>query len=173
MAASAVILIGMCSCKKVENSPAPSAEESQTEAVQPSNPQEVDEMVASYLDKLSPTDGVAERTKTLTTTPSGLKYRVIKEGTGKQPEAQNEVEVNYEGRTLDGKIFDSSYDRKQSITFPLSQVIPGWTEGLQYMKEGGIYEFYIPYNLAYGDQANPNIPAKSDLLFKVELISVK
>lgn len=111
----------------------------------------------------------------LKTTPSGLKYRIVKEGkeNGKKPAATDEVEVNYEGRFLDGTIFDSSYQRGESINFPLNRVIPGWTEGVQLMKEGDIYEFYIPSDLAYGKQGAPGaIPPDTPLLFKVELIKV-
>lgn len=125
------------------------------------------------LDNLTPEEGV-ERSKALLATPSGLKYRVIKEGTGNSPDATQTVEVNYEGRLLNGHIFDSSYDRGQSISFPLNGVIPGWTEGVQLMKEGGIYEFYIPYNLAYGERgAGQDIPPYADLVFKIQLIKVQ
>lgn len=169
MAAAAVILIGMSSCKKNENNA-----ETQNQPVieNPSDPKEVDEAVAEYLDQLSPVDSTAKRTRTLTTTPTGLKYRVVKEGTGKQPTADDEVEVNYEGRLLSGEVFDSSYKRGEPAKFPLKGVIPGWTEGLQYMKEGAVYEFYIPYDIAYGPQGRGEIPPKADLLFKVELIKV-
>lgn len=107
-------------------------------------------------------------------TASGLQYKVLEEGTGKSPKAEDEVEVNYEGSLIDGRVFDSSYERGESITFPLNRVIPGWTEGVQLMKEGATYEFYIPANLAYG----PNAPRGSiigpnaALIFKVELIKV-
>lgn len=168
MMAAAVILLGMSACKKAENQAL-----QQEEIPQPANAAEMDQVVASLLDKLAPEDSVATRTSEIVTTPSGLKYRVVKEGTGKQPTAQDVVSVNYEGRLLDGTVFDSSYDRGEPAQFPLSGVIPGWTEGLQYMKEGAVYEFYIPYNLAYGDRDNPAIPAKSDLLFKVQLLEVK
>ncbi len=108
------------------------------------------------------------------TTPSGLQYKVQKEGTGKSPGAYDTVEVNYEGRLLDGRVFDSSYENKQPITFRLSRVIKGWTEGLQLMKEGAIYYFIIPPELAYGDSsAGPLITPNSTLWFKVELIDVK
>ena len=106
------------------------------------------------------------------TTSSGLQYKVIKEGTGKSPGAQSMVEVHYKGTLIDGTEFDSSYKRNQTAKFPLDQVIPGWTEGVQLMKEGATYEFYIPSNLAYGDRNLPNIPAGSTLIFTVELIKV-
>ena len=109
------------------------------------------------------------------TTPSGLKYKVIRKGTGRTPKATDIVRVNYEGKLLDGQVFDSSYTSGVPIEFPLYRVIPGWTEGLQLMQEGAIYEFYIPYQLAYGEQGTPGgpIPPKADLIFKVELIQVK
>ena len=79
------------------------------------------------------------------TTASGLQYKVVKEGTGKSPKATDTVEVNYEGKLIDGTIFDSSYKRNKSIEFPLDGVIKGWTEGVQLMKEGATYEFTIPF----------------------------
>ncbi len=107
-------------------------------------------------------------------TPSGLKYRILKEGTGKSPVATDNVTVHYEGRLLNGTKFDSSYDRGEPATFPLNGVIKGWTEGLQTMKEGGITEFYIPSEIAYGEQGTPGgpIPPNAPLIFKVELLKV-
>ena len=107
------------------------------------------------------------------TTASGLQYVVEKEGTGKQPKATDNVTVHYTGRLLDGKIFDSSVSRGEPATFPLNRVIPGWTEGLQLMKEGAKYVFFIPSDLAYGAQgAGRDIPPHSTLIFEVELIKV-
>lgn len=105
-------------------------------------------------------------------TPSGLQYKVVKEGNGKTPGANDNVTVHYEGKLIDGTKFDSSYDRKEPISFAVSGVIPGWTEGLQLMKEGGTYELFIPSDLAYGDQGTQGIPGGSTLIFKVELIKV-
>lgn len=108
------------------------------------------------------------------TTKSGLKYRVVKPGTGRIPNATNIVEVNYEGRLMDGTLFDSSYERGESVEFPLNRVISGWTEGLQLMREGSIYEFIIPSELAYGKSgAGSMIPPDATLYFKVELIKIK
>ncbi|TXD96269.1 FKBP-type peptidyl-prolyl cis-trans isomerase [Psychrobacter frigidicola] len=107
------------------------------------------------------------------TTASGLQYKMITAGTGKTPKATDVVEVNYEGKLLDGTVFDSSYERGEPIEFPLNQVIPGWTEGLQLMKEGGKYEFYIPSDLAYGEAGNQGIDPNSTLIFTVELLKVK
>lgn len=107
-------------------------------------------------------------------TPSGLRYIVVKEGTGKMPSSPaTSVTVHYTGTFTDGKVFDSSVQRGQPIDFKLNQVIPGWTEGVQLMKEGAHYKFYIPYQLAYGEGGYPGaIPPKSDLIFEVELIKV-
>lgn len=117
----------------------------------------------------------AENADAFKTTPSGLKYRVLKEGTGKKPSATDVVTVHYEGKLLDGTVFDSSYQRGEPTSFPLNRVIAGWTEGLQLMPEGSIYELYIPYQLAYGEMGTPGgpIPPKADLIFKVELLKVE
>lgn len=107
-------------------------------------------------------------------TPSGLQYIVLKEGTGKNPKATDTVEVNYEGKLLDGSVFDSSYKRGESISFPLNRVIPGWTEGVQLMKEGAKYRFFIPSKLAYGSRgAGGAIGPDETLIFDVELIKVQ
>ena len=106
-------------------------------------------------------------------TPSGLQYVVEKEGEGAQPGAEDEVPVHYTGQLLDGTVFDSSVNRGEPATFPLNRVIPGWTEGVQLMKEGAKYRFFIPSDLAYGAQGVPNaIPPHSTLIFDVELIKV-
>ena len=107
------------------------------------------------------------------TTPSGLQYEVLNEGTGRQPKASDTVRCHYEGTLIDGTVFDSSYRRNQPAEFGLRQVIPGWTEGVQLMKEGAKYKFYIPYNLAYGEHgAGASIPPYSALVFIVELIKI-
>lgn len=106
-------------------------------------------------------------------TPSGLQYIVEKEGEGAQPTAEDEVTVHYTGKLLDGTVFDSSVNRGEPATFPLNRVIPGWTEGVQLMKEGAKYTFFIPSDLAYGPQGIPGaIPPHSTLIFDVELIKV-
>ena len=106
-------------------------------------------------------------------TNSGLQYEVLKEGTGKRPKATDTVRCHYEGRLLDGSVFDSSYRRNQPADFGLSQVITGWTEGVQLMAEGAKYRFYIPYMLTYGEGgAGEMIPPFSTLIFDVELIKV-
>ena len=105
--------------------------------------------------------------------PSGLQYEILTEGTGPKPTATSNVKVHYTGNLVSGKVFDSSVQRGEPIDFGLNQVIKGWTEGLQLMSEGSKYKFYIPYNLAYGDRAMGEIiPAKSDLIFEVELLKI-
>lgn len=109
----------------------------------------------------------------ITVTKSGLQYEVLQEGTGKQPKATDTVRCHYEGRLLDGSIFDSSYKRNEPADFGLQQVIAGWTEGVQLMSEGAKYRFYIPYMLAYGEGgAGAMIPPFATLIFDVELIKV-
>ena len=97
-----------------------------------------------FLEENSSKEGVV-------TLPSGLQYKVVKSGNGKSPKAQDQVEVHYEGRLVDGQKFDSSYDRGVPAVFGVTQVIPGWVEALQLMKEGDKWQLYIPYNLAYGE----------------------
>ncbi|MDB2384325.1 FKBP-type peptidyl-prolyl cis-trans isomerase [Endozoicomonas sp.] len=105
---------------------------------------------------------------------SGLQYRVLKTGKGEKPAETDEVVVHYEGRLLDGKIFDSSYERKEPANFRLNQVIRGWTEGLKQMPKGSQWELYIPSDMAYGPSGIPGrIGPNSVLVFKVELLDVK
>jgi FKBP-type peptidyl-prolyl cis-trans isomerase len=108
------------------------------------------------------------------TTPSGLQYKVLTEGSGPRPKATSQVTVHYKGTLLDGKQFDSSYDRGQPATFALNQVIPGWTEGVQLMNVGSKYQFWVPGDLAYGLHGSPpTIPPNATLVFEVELLSFK
>ena len=108
------------------------------------------------------------------TLPSGLQYKVLKEGNGKSPKATDKVVCHYEGMLIDGTMFDSSIQRGEPATFPLNGVIAGWTEGLQLMKEGAKYRFFIPYQLGYGERgAGASIPPFATLVFDVELIEVK
>ena len=108
------------------------------------------------------------------TLPSGLQYKVLREGDGRKPSATDKVECHYEGTLINGEVFDSSYRRGETATFGLNQVIKGWTEGLQLMQEGAKYRFFIPYNLAYGEHgAGQSIPPYAALIFDVELIKVK
>lgn len=107
------------------------------------------------------------------TLPSGLQYTVLKEGNGKQPKATDRVQCHYEGTLIDGTVFDSSIRRGEPAIFGVSQVIAGWVEALQLMKEGAKWRLFIPYNLAYGTHgAGENIPPYSALVFDVELIKV-
>ena len=108
------------------------------------------------------------------TTPSGLKYVTVVEGTGPNPTATDIVTVHYTGRLLDGTVFDSSVERGEPTSFPLQAVIKGWTEGLQLMKVGGKTVFFIPSNLAYGEMGTPGGPIgpNQDLIFEVELLGI-
>lgn len=110
--------------------------------------------------------------KSVYTTKTGLQYRKIKGGNGKHPTAKSTVKVHYTGKLIDGTTFDSSIDRGEPIEFPVSAVIPGWTEGLQLMDEGSKYMLYIPYNLGYGENPVGNIPPGSTLVFEVELLQI-
>lgn len=148
-------------------------------------PEEANKLIQEYLQELTERKTseiksvgekfLAENLKkdNVKSTESGLQYIVEKEGTGASPSATDEVTVHYTGRLLDGTVFDSSVSRGEPATFPLNRVIPGWTEGLQLMKEGGKNVFFIPSDLAYGAQGVPNaIPPHSTLIFEVELIKV-
>jgi FKBP-type peptidyl-prolyl cis-trans isomerase FklB len=104
--------------------------------------------------------------------PSGLQYKVIKEGTGDTPTANDKVKTNYRGRLINGKEFDSSYKRNRPAEFAVKGVIKGWTEALQHMKVGAKWELYVPPNLAYGQRGRPNIPPNSTLIFDVELLEI-
>ncbi len=120
-----------------------------------------------YLKNHSGEDGVQ-------TTKSGLQYKVLVEGDGKQPGPHSRVKCHYEGRLIDGTVFDSSYKRGEPAVFGLDQVIPGWTEGLQLMKVGSKYEFTLPSELGYGERGIPgHIPGNSVLNFVVELLDVE
>lgn len=171
VAAAAIVATGLTACGNKEKKEAESAEneaemtllEEAAMAEQQNDSLETAEFL--QLAKREASD--------VKTTDSGLKYVVVNEGTGKSPKATDEVVVHYTGMLLDGTKFDSSVDRGEPATFPLNRVIPGWTEGLQLMKEGGKYIFYIPSNLAYGPQGVPGtIPPDSPLVFEVELIKV-
>ncbi len=150
------------------------------------NPQQVGTVMQDYFQKRQEylqAKALEEGTKFLEenknnegviTTESGLQYKVLVEGTGAYPtEDTDVVEVNYEGRFLNGDVFDSSYERGQSTEFALNRVIKGWTEGIKYINEGGKIELYIPSELAYGVRGNRGIPGNSTLIFQVELIKVK
>jgi FKBP-type peptidyl-prolyl cis-trans isomerase FkpA len=112
--------------------------------------------------------------ESFTQTDSGLRYRILRAGKGKMPMASNRVTVHYKGWLDDGKIFDSSYRRDETISFGLNQVIKGWTEGMQLVAVGGMIELEIPYPLGYGERGTPGgpIPPKANLHFIVELIEI-
>ncbi|HFD88217.1 MAG TPA: FKBP-type peptidyl-prolyl cis-trans isomerase [Gammaproteobacteria bacterium] len=120
----------------------------------------------AFMEKNLKADGVKK-------TASGLQYKIIKEGSGKKPGPTSEVTVNYEGRHLNGEVFDSSYKRNKPISFRLNRVIKGWTEGLQLMKEGAHYQLFIPPELGYGRRgAGAAIGPQETLIFDVELLKV-
>lgn len=121
---------------------------------------------AAFLAKNKTADGIQA-------TDSGLQYRVLKPATGKKPSAKDTVKVNYEGAFLDGTVFDSSINRGEPVTFALDQVIAGWTEGLQLMPTGAVYEFFIPAELAYGTEGAGPIPPNAVLNFRIELLSIE
>ena len=107
------------------------------------------------------------------TLPSGVQYKIIKEGTGAMPTDSSQVVVNYEGKLIDGTVFDSSYNRDEPATFGLAQLIPGWKEALKLMPKGSEWELYIPQDQGYGSREMGNIPPYSTLIFKVQLIDIK
>jgi FKBP-type peptidyl-prolyl cis-trans isomerase FklB len=106
------------------------------------------------------------------TLPSGLQYKILKAGTGKTPMATSKVTVHYRGTFIDGSEFDSSYKRGQPASFPVNDVISGWTEALQLMKVGAKWQLFIPSGLAYGERGRPGIPPNSVLIFEVELLEI-
>tara|TARA_Y100000766_G_C18893273_1_gene599627 strand:- start:1818 stop:2333 length:516 start_codon:yes stop_codon:yes gene_type:complete len=120
---------------------------------------------AKYLEENKAKEGVK-------VTESGLQYKVLKEGEGAQPKESDTVKVHYKGTLIDGTEFDSSYSRNEPAEFGVGQVIRGWVEGLQLMKVGSKYQFFIPSDLAYGPQGRPSIPPNSVLIFEVELLDI-
>lgn len=148
-------------------------------------PQESQEFMKKYIEKEQKIRGeknqkegddfLAKNKKAdkVVTLPSGLQYKVLTEGKGAKPKATDTVSVDYEGTLVNGKVFDSSYQRGQPVSFPVNGVIKGWTEALQLMPEGSTWMLYIPAKLAYGEQApSPLIGPNSTLVFKVHLISI-
>jgi FKBP-type peptidyl-prolyl cis-trans isomerase len=121
---------------------------------------------SDYFNKLKENKAVVEL-------PSGLRYEIVQEGNGAAPKPTDTVKVHYTGKLIDGTVFDSSVQRGEAAEFPLDQVIPGWTEGIQKMKKGGKIKLYVPPNLAYGDDGRPGIPPSSTLIFDVELLDIK
>jgi FKBP-type peptidyl-prolyl cis-trans isomerase FklB len=151
------------------------------------NPQDAQLFMQSYAQQKSQRESLAAKQAGLdylaenakkegvVTLPSGLQYKILNKGTGDSPDTNDVVTVNYEGRLIDGTIFDSSYKNGKPVTFPVNGVIKGWQEALQLMKPGAKWQLYIPYNLAYGERGIPNTPIKaySTLVFDVELMSVE
>lgn len=119
----------------------------------------------AFLEKNAQREGVV-------TLESGLQYEVLEEGEGEKPQADDTVTTHYEGRLIDGTVFDSSYQRGEPATFPLDRVIAGWTEGVQLMSPGAKYRLYVPADLAYGDRGAGSIPPNSTLVFDVELLEI-
>lgn len=117
-------------------------------------------------------EAVSRVTGDTITLPSGLKYKIIKEGSGKKPKLTNKVRTHYHGTLEDGTVFDSSYERGEPLMFRVNQVIKGWTQALQLMREGAIWELYIPSKLGYGSRGAGKIPPFSNLIFKVELLEI-
>lgn len=146
---------------------------------------EAQQLVTDYLQRQEAEKGAAAREagekflaenakkEGVTVLPSGLQYSVITEGKGRKPAATDSVKCHYEGKLIDGTVFDSSYRRGEPATFPLNGVIAGWTEGVQLMAEGAKFRFFIPFNLAYGSRgAGQSIPPYAALIFDVELLEV-
>lgn len=130
---------------------------------------------AKYANEIKAGEDFLAKNKTnpnVKTTASGLQYEILTQGTGAKPTTADKVKVHYKGTLIDGTQFDSSYDRGEPTSFGVTQVISGWTEGLQLMNEGSKFKFYIPYNLAYGSRDMGQIKPYSALVFEVELLKV-
>ena len=135
----------------------------------------------AYLSKLKNKNNAANQefftklkdNKNIVELPSGLRYEITKKGEGVAPKATDTVKVHYTGTLIDGSVFDSSVQRGEPTEFPLDQVIPGWTEGIQKMNKGGKIKLYVPPHLAYGDDGRPGIPPGSTLVFDVELLGIE
>ena len=159
-------------CKAINSQPVMSPEEAQKmlNANQPANgggqQAELEKAGKEFLAQNKDKKGVI-------TTASGLQYEVLTEGKGAKPTIDSEVEVHYHGTLIDGTVFDSSVERKQTISFPLGNVIVGWQEGVQLMSKGAKYRFYIPHELGYGGRPSGKIPPFSTLIFDVELFNIK
>ena len=133
-------------------------------------------MDAAYADNKAAGEAFLEANKAVAgvqVTESGLQYKVVKMGNGKKPSIADNVKVHYHGTLIDGTVFDSSVERNKPAVFGLTQVIPGWTEGLQLMPVGSKFTFYIPYELAYGDRETGSIKPFSTLIFEVELLGIE
>ncbi len=172
--ATAFVAVSCGSSKKAENDTSMSViEQIDEEVIGNTVTGDTAQYGAAYFDNEANKKS-AENPDGFVTTESGLRYKTVKEGTGASPKATDVVSVHYAGKLVDGTPFDSSFDRGEPAEFPLNRVIPGWTEGLQLMKEGGTTIFYIPSNLAYGEQGTPGgpIPPNAPLIFEVQLLKV-
>lgn len=156
--AAAVAAALVPACKHSENKPA----DTEAEVVETV----VEDPGEAYLKKNGTREGVVTR-------PSGLQYEVIQQGEGEHPTAASTVTVAYEGRLIDGTVFDSSIERGEPATFAVGQVIPGWVEGLQMMQEGATWQLTIPSELAYGNHGTGPIQPNSTLIFDVKLLKVQ
>lgn len=178
VAVALVSLGSLSSCKSDKNAKAQAAVDSMVEAVMETTEDSAanaQTAIAYGAEFFNNPEKKAETPSdsTYMVTSTGLKYVVVTEGTGAQPTANDQVTVHYTGMLTDGTVFDSSVSRGEPATFPLNRVIKGWTEGLQLMKVGGTTVFYIPSNLAYGQDGIPGtIPGDAPLIFQVELLGV-
>ena len=172
LAAGTAFFLGSCSSKSKDSADTTADTPVFVDEAPQREPAVKDSLAAIFADPKLQSETATDSTYAVT--ESGLKYMILREGQGKSPKASDEVTVHYQGKLLDGTEFDSSYSRGEPAAFPLNAVIPGWTEGLQLMKEGGKAVFYIPSKLGYGPTGTPGgpIPPNADLIFTVELISV-
>lgn len=176
MPAAAAILFVVTACGK-ESKASAAPNEEQIAAAVPDKPLDPSKKASELADSVGMIKEALESNQLdsdmdVHTTPSGLSYVIVEKGTGIYPQATDEVTVDYVGTLLDGTVFDSSISRGEPATFPLNRVIPGWTEGLQLMREGGKYIFIIPSELAYGSRRSGPIPENSPLIFEVQLHKV-
>lgn len=173
LGAAALLVAGFSSCKSDKSNSTDTADTIVEEVIDDSLEAPADTAyLGSFFDNAA-NKSTTPSDSTYMETATGIKYVVVKDGTGASPKASDSVTVHYTGKLTDGTVFDSSISRGEPATFPLTQVIPGWTEGLQLMKTGGKTIFYIPSNLGYGEQGVPGtIPPNSPLIFEVELLSI-
>ncbi len=163
-------LLAACSGKKSAETDTVAIDSAMTEIAEPNA--DADSLNRIFKDDTKKSNVATDSTYAVTA--SGLRYIIVKKGTGATPTATDNVTVHYTGQLTNGTVFDSSVTRGEPATFPLNGVIPGWTEGLQLMKEGGEAIFYIPSSLAYGENGIPGvIPPAADLIFTVQLLKVE
>jgi len=161
-----LLSVAMISCSSAPESKAPETQAPEAKAPEAPAAPPTAASAQAYLDKAAAEPGA-------TKTASGLVYRELRAGTGASPKASDTVKVNYRGTLVDGTEFDSSYKRNEPISFPLGQVIPCWTEGVQKMKVGGKSQLVCPSSIAYGERGSPPvIPGGATLIFEVELLAI-